>query len=74
MVERRSKAVLDRKITPHAFRRTAAHIMLDAGMQEMDVARIAGWRTTAMVRVYTEDLAADRARLAHARMSPGDRL
>ena len=74
MVERRSKAVLGRKVTPHWFRRTASHMMLDAGMTEMDVARIAGWKTTAMVRVYTEDLAADRARLAHARLSPGDRL
>jgi site-specific recombinase XerD len=74
LVERRSKAVLGRKLTPHAFRRTAAHMMLDAGMQEMDVARVAGWKTTAMVRLYTEDLAADRARLAHARLSPGDRL
>ena len=74
MIERRSKAVLGRKLTPHAFRRTPAHSMLEAGMQEMDVARVAGWKTTAMVRLYAEDLAAERARLAHARMAPGDRL
>ena len=74
MIERRSKAAGLGKVTPHAFRRTAAHSMLDAGMQEMDVARIAGWKTTAMVRLYAEELAGQRARDAHRRLSPGDRI
>src|ERR1022692_2990414 len=74
MLERRGKAAGLGKVGPHMFRRTAAHAMLEMGMQEMDVARIAGWRSTAMVRLYTEDLAEERARAAHARMSPGDRL
>src|ERR1039457_3353240 len=74
MLERRGKAAGLGKVGPHMFRRTAAHAMLERGMQEMDVARIAGWRSTAMVRLYTEDLAEERARAAHARMSPGDRL
>lgn len=74
MLERRGKEAGVGKVTPHAFRRTATHSMLAMGMQELDVARIAGWRTTAMIRLYTEDLAEARARAAHARMSPGDRL
>jgi len=40
----------------------------------MDVARVAGWKSTAMIRVYAGELAQERARSAHARLSPGDRL
>jgi site-specific recombinase XerD len=74
MLERRSKQAGLPKITPHAFRRTAAHSMLALGYQEMEVAHIAGWKGTAMVRVYAEELAAQRARAVHARMSPRDRI
>src|SRR5262249_5965240 len=74
MIERRGVAAGIETLTPHWFRRTAAHMLLESGMQEMDVARVAGWKTTAMVRVYAGELAAERARAAHARHSPADRL
>lgn len=74
MLERRSKAVLGRKVTPHAFRRTFAHDWLAAGGSELDGMRIAGWKTRNMIELYAGELAAERARQAHARLSPGDRL
>jgi site-specific recombinase XerD len=74
MIERRGNQAGIQKLTPHAFRRTAAHDMLEAGMTEGQVMHIAGWKTTAMLRRYTADLAAERARQAHARKGPVDRL
>lgn len=62
------------RVNPHAFRRTAAHMMLAAGMQEREVMSVAGWKTPEMVMRYAGALAAERARHAHARLSPGDRI
>ncbi len=61
-------------VNPHAFRRTAAHMMLAAGMQEREVMSIAGWKTPEMVYRYAGALAAERARAAHARVAPGDTI
>lgn len=74
MIERRGQAAGIEGLGPHWFRRTFAHDWLQAGGSELDGMRIAGWKTRAMIELYAGDLAAERARSAHARLSPGDRI
>jgi len=61
-------------VTPHMFRGTVAHTLLENEATEGDVMQILGWKTRRMIDHYAGDLAAERARRTHARLSPGDRI
>ena len=75
MLDRRGRqAGIEGRLYPHRFRRTMADNFLDAGGDPLDLMRVGGWKSLASMRPYTQARADARARQAHARLSPGDRI
>lgn len=75
MVRRRAQAAGVTGVHPHLFRHLFAHLSLEAGMQEGDLATLAGWAPgSTMLRRYGRALRQERAIEKHKKFSPANRL
>lgn len=74
MLKRRCREAGVELIHPHQFRHTFAHLWKLNGGSDDDLMRITGWSSREMLNRYGASAGAERARAAHTRLSPADRL
>ncbi len=73
IVQRRAVQAALKDVHPHTFRHTFAHQWRVNGGIDSDLMAFGGWRSPQMLQRYGASAAAQRAREAHRRLSPGDR-